>query len=259
MDETWNHDKCAIVCECPVPIELDIEEHEFEEVYYDEYDNEDEDDHSEHRIASETWNLPIELPLVREAADFYLLLDLHLDGLDDGKFTSRVTKLATWFSCYADMVVGGELRYTYGHVGDIQSAVHPQLVSALRGVHGATRHEAWDEWAVVRRIHGTDALQWAEDAFNAFSNPATYGGSKWAYIAEVVRKYMIGEYTALLFVDMCWSLEHNGGQFFGKLWNTHRLQGVLDANKNWREGEATPELLTQSASPMVRDFYAEVR
>ena len=35
-----------------------------------------------------------------------------------------------------------------------------------------------------------------------------------------------------MFVDMCWGLEHNGGQFFGKLWNTHRLKSVLDFNLN---------------------------
>jgi hypothetical protein len=239
-------------------LELEIEENEYEEEVFDEYE-EDDDGADEHRIASETWNLPTDLPLVREAADFYLLLDLHLDGLDDGKFNSRVTKLATWFSCYADMVVGGELRYTCGHVGDLTNNIHPNLLDALRGVQHASRHEAWDEWAGVRRVYGADALQWAEQAFKAFGNPATYGGHKWAYIAEVVHRYVVGQYTPLLFVDMCWSLEHNGGQFFGKLWNTHMLQGVLDANKHWREGEATPELLTKSASPMVREFYAEVR
>jgi hypothetical protein len=245
--------------EKPVAIKLEIEENEYEEEAYEDEYSDDEDSDSEHRVASDTWNLPVELPLVREAADFYLLLDLHLDGLDDGQFNSRVVKLATWFSCYADMVVGGELRYTCGHVGDLTNNIHPKLLNVLRGVQNASRHEAWDEWAVVREIHGADALQWAEQAFKAFGQVATYGGYKWAYIAEVVRKYVTGEYTPLLFVDMCWSLEHNGGQFFGKLWNTHMLQGVLDANKYWREGEATPELLMEKASPMVREFYAEVR
>jgi hypothetical protein len=248
------------------PIDLEIEENEYEEEMpepdYDEYDESEDDDSMEHRVAEDTWNLPTELPLVREAADFYLLLDLHLDGLDEGKFNSCVVRLSTWFSCYADMVVGGELRYTCGHVGDLTNSVHPELLAVLRGVHHSSRHEAWDEWATVRALHGADALQWAEQAFKAFGS-STYGGDKWAYIAEVVRKYVTGEYTPLLFVDMCWSLEHNGGQFFGKLWNTHMLQSVLDANKHWSEsgseGEGAPELLTKSASPIVREFYEEVR
>ena len=242
------------------PIDLEIEEHEYEEDepdYDDEY-SEDDDGEMESRVAVNTWNLPSDLPLVREAADFYLLLDLHLDGLDDGQFNSRVVKLANWFSCYADMVVGGELRYTCGHVGDVTS-LHPSLLEVLRNSQHGSRHEAWDGWADVRQRHGPDALVWAEQAFKAFGQVSTYGGYKWAYIAEVVRKYVTGEYTPLLFVDMCWSLEHNGGQFFGKLWNTHMLQGVLDANKHWSEGEGTPELLTKSASPSVREFYAEVR
>jgi len=245
------------------PIVLEIEENEYEEEVpeepdYDEEYDEDDDGTSEHRVASDTWNLPTDLPLVREAADFYLLLDLHLDGLDDGKFKSCVTRLSTWFSCYADMVVGGELRYTCGHVGDV-TGLHPALLAELRNTQHGSRHEAWDGWAGVRQEHGADALLWAEKAFKAFGQVSTYGGYKWAYIAEVVRKYVTGEYTPLLFVDMCWSLEHNGGQFFGKLWNTNTLQSVLDANKHWSEGEATPELLMIKASPMVREFYEEVR
>jgi hypothetical protein len=246
-------------CECLEAIDLDIEENEYEEECYDEYEEEEDDGASENRVASDTWNLPTELPLAREAADFYLLLDLYLDGLDDGKFDSCVTKLSLWFSRYADMVVGGELRYTYGHVGDIEGSVHPKLIQALRQSQHASRHEAWDGWYGVRREHGTDALHWAEEAFEAFGRPATYGGHKWAYIAEVVRKYLTSEYTPLLFVDMCWSLEHNGGQFFGKLWNTYKLQSTLDANKHWQEGETTPEELTRLASPEIREFYAEVR
>jgi hypothetical protein len=157
------------------------------------------------------------------------------------------------------MVVGGELRYTFGHVGESLKSLHPTLIAELRNTQHASRHEAWDGWASVRQEHGADALLWAEKAFKAFGQVSTYGGYKWAYIAEVVRKYVTGEYTPLLFVDMCWSLEHNGGQFFGKLWNTHTLQSVLDANKYWSEGEETPELLIIKASPMVREFYEEVR
>jgi len=162
------------------PIDLEIEENSYEEEepdYDDEY-SEDDDGEMEHRIAVNTWNLPSDLLLSREAADFYLLLDLNLDGLDDGKFKACVTKQSTWFSCYADMVVGGELRYTCGHVGDLTNNIHPELLVALRGVQHSSRHEAWDEWAGVREAHGADALLWAEQAFKAFGQVATYGGYK---------------------------------------------------------------------------------
>jgi hypothetical protein len=250
--------------EQPQPIELEIEEYA-EEVYEEEEEEEDEyysddtpeeDEYAEERVAYETWDLPNDLSLPREAATFYLLLDLHLDDLDQGHFDSHVKRLATLFGSYSDMVVGGELRYALNQVDNIDFRVHSTLVEELRRsrFNRHSRCEAWEEWYNIRAKHGIDALRWAEEAFRAFGRPATYGGDKWAYIAETLRKYESGEYSPLLFVDMCWGLEHNGGQFFGKLWQTYSLKPVLDANQ--REDMDT---LLDHTNKITREFYVGVR
>ena len=243
----------------PQPIELEIEEHreeEYEQEEEDYYDESEDDEYAEERVAYETWDLPADLSLPREAATFYLLLDLNLDGLDQGRFDSHVKRLATLFGSYSDMVVGGELRYALNQVDNIDSHVNSTLVEELRGsrFNRHSRCEAGEEWYNIRAKQGIDALHWAEEAFRAFGRPATYGGDKWAYIAETLRKYESGEYSPLLFVDMCWGLEHNGGQFFGKLWQTYNLKPILDANQREDMG-----YLLGNTNNMVREFYTGVR
>ena len=234
-------------------IELEFEEHEYE-MEYDEYYEEDEEEDSavrEHVIAEETWGLDPSLPLAREAADWYLLMMLWLDEEDkEERFARRTGVLAEAFKDYADMVVGGELRYTLGHASE--DAIDPVLTEALRYEINGDRCEAWDAWFRFRSKHKTNALYWAEEAFKAFGSH-TYGGEKWAYIARVVRMYETEEISAITCVDMWWGVEHNGGQFFGKLWNTYNLQYVLNANVN----DEVSALLA-NASPSVFKVYSEV-
>ena len=240
------------------PIDLEVEEDEYEEYeeeYEDEPDYDDEEDVEdlERNVAYEYWSLPHNLTLTREAADFYLLYDMKLDGRDEGRFDDVcLPRLAKLFSNYTDMVVGGELRYTCSQVSNYMECLHPKLVYELRytNLGGSQRHDAWEDWASVRRKYGTDALRWAEEAFLAFGSPATYGGQKWAHITSTLRKFEEGVYSPLVFVDMCWSTEHNGGQFFGKLWNPYALKTILDANQR----EDMNELLSY-ATTGVRKFY----
>jgi hypothetical protein len=217
-------------------IELEIVEHEYEDIQdeYDEYEEPDEEN-LERVVAVNTWDLHEALPLARKAADWYLLYSLWLDDNDEtDRFMSLTRELCGQFAPYADMVVGGELRYTLGHVADAEYELPEALYDVLRyNFNNASRSDAWEAWKTFRAQHATNALLWAESAFESFgSNSHTYGGSKWAYIARTVRMYETGEITPIMFVDMCWGLEHNGGQFFGKLWNTFRLKTVLDFNLN---------------------------
>jgi hypothetical protein len=239
-------------------IKLRVEDNEYEDIvsYEDEYEEPDPE-YMERNVASEAWGLPEAMHLSRKAADFYLLYDLELDDLDDGKFRPFLHELAQHFANYADMVVGGELRYTLGHISDADR-LSDELYLILRDRLGsADRHEAWEYWQPFRRKYGTSALEWAEEAFKMFNDGGSYGGDKWAYIAEVVRKYETGEYSPLTFVDMCWSLEHNGGQFFGKLWNTYELKRVLDSNLHSENDDLSG--LFGYASPGIVELYREAR
>jgi hypothetical protein len=238
-------------------LELDIVELEFdevdEEVYDEVYDEEEDEQSVEQNIAQHTWGLDSDINLAREAADWYLLMDLWLDKKDDDRFMKRTSRLAIMFSSYADMVIGGELRYTLGHVENPGEVLDDEMTIHLQRNASSDRSEAWDSWSDFRIGLGTSALHMAETAFDAFGESNSYGGPKWAYIVRTLRMYETEEITPITFVDMCWGLEHNGGQFFGKLWSTYSLQVVLDANVQ----ENTASLL-QYAHPDITKIYTEV-
>ena len=240
-------------------VESEIEqEDEYIEEDYNEYDeeepDEDDDEMSERNVAADTWDLSNSLNLAREAADWYLLMGLWLDMKDEGKFKMQTTRLAKMFSNYADMVIGGELRYTLSHIDNADETLSDELQEHLTyNMNGVGRGEAWESWYCFRQAMGTPALRMAEDAFQAFGDSSSYGGPKWAYIVRTLRMYEEAEITPTTFVDMCWGLEHNGGQFFGKLWSTFRLQTVLDANVQ----ENMPDLF-RYADPEITKLYVEV-
>ena len=240
-------------------LEVDIVESvEYEEIeYVDEYEEVDEDEYNENEertVAYETWGLNSDVRLAEEAAGWYLLMDLWLDSKDDGRFMQRTHRLAEKFSAYSDMVIGGELRYTLGHVTN-PDTLDPNFVSHVRWhMDGQGRSTAWESWSDFRMSKGTSALQMAEEAFQEFGDGNSYGGTKWAYIAHTLLLYETGEISPITFVDMCWGLEHNGGQFFGKLWSTFKLQVALDANVH----ENMDDLLA-IADSNTRKFYEEVK
>ena len=238
-------------------VELEIVELEYdevdEEVYDEVYDEEEDEQSCEQNVAQETWGLEVGVNLAREAADWYLLMDLWLDKKDSDLFMKRTSRLADMFSSYADMVIGGELRYTLGHVENPGEVLDDEMTIHLQHNASSGRSEAWDSWNDFRVGMGTSALYMAETAFDAFGESNSYGGSKWAYIVHTLLMYETKEITPITFVDMCWGLGHNGGQFFGKLWSTYTLQTVLDANVN----EDTAVLLHQ-AHPDITKLYTEV-
>jgi hypothetical protein len=116
------------------PITLEIEDEEYEEENYDDYEDdiyEDEDEDTEdleRRVAWDNWSLPDYLSLKNEAADFYILYAMKLDGVDEGRFDNEcLPRLAKLFSSYADMVVGGELRYSCSQVYNYRECLHPKI------------------------------------------------------------------------------------------------------------------------------------
>lgn len=54
------------------------------------------------------------------------------------------------------------------------------------------------------------------------------GGFNWALPAEYAAMYLRGEMTRRSFVDRCWSIQHNGGSLFNKIWGTGTLQRMLE-------------------------------
>ena len=207
---------------------------------------------SKEEVTKGIWELDPNLKLRHRAAEFYLMMDLDLDGLDGGKFQKLMDYLLPQFVAYTDMAVGGELRHSRAKVASNQlpTPLRRALADSTLPSH---RHEAWRGWYRFRRHYGTLALEWAKDTFPKFSGGG-YGGPKWATIADILYQYERGELTPLMFVDTCWGLQHNGGAYFDKAWPTKYLKQVLDYNL----AENIPGLLHYATVP-VRNFYNKKR
>ena len=207
---------------------------------------------SKEEVTKGIWELDPNLKLRHRAAEFYLMMDLDLDGLDGGKFQKLMDYLLPQFVAYTDMAVGGELRHSRLKVprNQLPTPLRRAIADSTLPSH---RHEAWRGWYRFRRHYGTLALEWAEEVFPHFSGGG-FGGKKWANIASILRMYETDGLTPLMFVDTCWGLQHNGGAYFDKVWPTKGLKSVLDANL----AESIPGLLAYATVP-VRNFYNKKR
>jgi len=195
------------------------------------------------------WGLDQGLDLSRACCDYYLLLDLQLDGLDEGKFKSHQGFLVNQFQAYTDMILGGELRHSTALVKG-KSHIAKPMKEALSTVMspGVQRVQAWRAWYYLRQSYGVQALHWAIDVFLLFTGGG-YGGVLWANIAKHLLEYEQEHIGADVFVDFCWGLQHNGGSYFNKVWEPPSSY-LLDAK---RESDM-PVLLTE-ASPIYAQFW----
>ena len=179
--------------------------------------------------AYELWDIDSALGLNEACATFYLLLDLSLDGMDEGKFDSLCHYLLQQFASYTDMVVGGELRHANNKIND-KAEIPAKLRIALKSVMRTdSRSEAWLAWYHLRRTYGTIALEWADHTFRLFKGGG-YGGPKWGNIASHLLKLERKEFSGPVFIDFCWGLEHNGGNYFNKVWSPPATE-LLDAKR----------------------------
>lgn len=207
----------------------------------------------------QSWGVEHSLNLAELASDYFLLYDLYLDSKDGGEFVVLRGALLDQFVNYTDMVIGGELRYIYS-LYDGTTPIADEFVNEFckprapgDGMNIGNRPHFWYKWLQFRRKYGTEALQMAVVVFNAFGGKHTQcGGPKWANIADVLLRFERQEITPSIFVDFCWGLEHNGGAYFNKVWQTEKLRKILDAK---RVDNFT--YLRRSASEGVKQMHKE--
>jgi hypothetical protein len=170
-----------------------------------------------------------ERDLAEAASDFYLLENLSSGGDERAarKLAKLEQQLATEFVSYLDMAIGGELRYAKRHLGE--DALPRDLVCFFREICPGHRGKAWLVWTVVRRALGLRALEIAERLFTDCRWRRNFGGSAWASVARLLKLHLQGGLRARIFVDQCFSLEHNTGSVFNKLYDTSKLSRVLVA------------------------------
>ena len=73
------------------------------------------------------------------------------------------------------------------------------------------------------------ALELATEVFRTPGWAENFGGDAWSLVARLLRDHLRGRVIARVFVDQCFSLEHNTGSVFNKLYETETLAGILDA------------------------------
>jgi hypothetical protein len=199
------------------------------------------------RIVATGRGVRAERDLAQAAADFYVLeLLTARNDSNAAKMLARFeASLAREFACYLDMAIGGELRYAMQHLG--KEALPRELACFFREIDPGERGMAWMAWTVVRRVLGLRALELAADVFDTSGWAENFGGDAWATVARLLRDHLRGRVNARVFVDRCFSLEHNTGSVFNKLYETEALAAVLETQ--YRDDYGT---LVRHASDAVR-------
>jgi len=188
------------------------------------------------------WRLIKEFDLRLELVNFYLYMALQMAPGGAKEIGYQMYRmyglplLEQQFRSYTDMAVGGELRHALSKNKGAYNNIPLALKNAMKSNqlrNGDSRKLAWNDWYVLRQQWGTKALDWAVEVFNAFTSSA-YGGKKWAKIANTLLMYEQRKFTQIAFIDTCWSLQHNGGIYFNKIWAQyiHGLHELLGAGSS---------------------------
>jgi cyclophilin family peptidyl-prolyl cis-trans isomerase len=157
------------------------------------------------------------------ASDFYLLEWLAAQGDRDAaaRLAAWQPRLAADFVRHLDFAVGAELAH---YDGIPVGALAPEMIAFIRQ---ACEGNSLLQWPPLRRSTGSDAYRMAEAAF--LGPGAEYGGDAWAPIAGLMARYADGELSDRVFIDQCFTLEHNNGCLFDKVFDTWDIQATLQA------------------------------
>ncbi|MFJ8113601.1 peptidylprolyl isomerase [Streptomyces sp. NPDC096132] len=179
------------------------------------------------------------------AADFYLLEWLTAAG--DRTARSRLFRwlphLCAELAGHLDNVIGNEL----GHYERARTQHYPrELADFITEINQGDSRVTWQR---LRRERGHGlALRLATEAF---AGPGVeFGGEAWAPVAAMMRRYVQHELPDRVFVDQCFTLEHNNGSLFDKYHDTTTTRVVLDA-----QAATDLDTLLTHASAEVRELW----
>ncbi len=130
-----------------------------------------------------------------------------------------------------------------------------RLKPYLSAHSGGSRSGAWKTWLVLVAKEGSEMLLEAADAFDDYAWNKSYGGPNWAIAARVAYEYHKNVISKRVFIDRCWTLQHNGGCIFNKFY------GGMGGLKAVLETQATEPYtaLVPSASKYVKELWNGVQ
>ena len=222
-------------------------------------------------IAAEFSILDPNLCLREAAADFYLLMEMVLEGNGGikGLFYAHAERIADQLCAYIEMASLGELRH---HIKDIdreEVAISGKvgnrrrkgrnketrevissfiLLSPSKASSKDHRMSSWKSWS---RLYDEFGLRLYGNLIHMFSNAvwgSGFGGYKWARCLSLAENYRMG-LDNVVFVDSAFGLKHNGSLAYDKFWSVRDLQQVLDYA---RKGQT--DNIEHYASPGVRSL-----
>ncbi len=163
------------------------------------------------------------LNLDQIAVDFYLLSNWVVGRPDMRPVLTRYSEVvSSQLAIYLDAACGGEARHKSGGFYSMNTLM-------ARGL-------ARQDWRALRIEHGVNILQELTSAFNDGYWKSQFGGTAWAKASELLTRFLTGEITPIIFVDLAFDLEHNSGTIFNKIageghrdgWQMMRLKSILD-------------------------------
>jgi hypothetical protein len=212
------------------------------------------------------------LNLQEACSDFYALERVVADGFKEATRLQMdfERKLAEEINTYLVLACGGELRHapkilrnrsceTWEGKGlDSNRPNHGMFPPELDEFFGTAssfgdREDGWERWWEVYQKYGEQASAWAVDIFN-MPWGASYGGPSWAAIAKAQYAYKFNKDIKngpRFFMNQAWTLQHNGGCVFNKLYSTSGLYQVLEAQKK----KSYDNLVTQYSSPRMKRLW----
>lgn len=148
---------------------------------------------------------------------------------------------------------GDDDPYETSGMGD-SDAVPAGINEFMEGYDRSDRTGCWRGWAKFSLQHGTvQALDMLYRGFSEIQWEGGYGGSAWATIARCTRDYANHKISRRVFINMVWSMQHNGGNVFNKMW-THddcsKLQRLLE-----QQSQDNYNVLSVAASVGARSIW----
>ncbi|MFC4857318.1 peptidylprolyl isomerase [Actinophytocola glycyrrhizae] len=183
------------------------------------------------------------------AADFYLLEWMAAEGNGAARkhLAAWLPQLCADLAGHLDVAIGSEL----GHFGRMPlDLCAPPLAHFLREVGTGDSRVAWPR--LRSELGHATALEFARQAF---AGPGVeFGGMAWHPITEMVERYVTRELPDRVFVDQCFTLEHNNGSVFDKFYDVQDMPTVLDA-----QARTDVDTLSRHASAAVRSLLRHHR
>ncbi len=133
--------------------------------------------------------------------------------------------LARQFAKYLSLACGGELRH-FSYKATNEKLLTPRVLKYLTKLHGVPRELRVIGWRTWNQLSKRNPGVWLEDAAKVFNNGAWvggYGGPKWGTAAGITAAYYNRQLSPRAYVNLCFSLEHNGGCIFNKFYRTPDL------------------------------------